>query len=331
LNPLSFAAIRGQERALQFLQAARGSGRLAHALLFSGPRGVGKFSTALCFAAALNCAADEPCGQCPSCRKILARSHPDLLILRALPDKSEIAIEQVRQVIAALNYPPFEGRCRAVIIDGAEDLNRFSANSLLKTLEEPTPQTILLLVAHQLSRIPPTILSRCQLVRFSPLPDEVVRDELARDSGIAPADLAFAAAFSGGSIPAGSEELQRALLLRGEWAAALAAPAGEREAALSRLAELCQKEEGTFAPLGRVIRLSLRQMLLASAGAPPGDAALLLPGKTAKAERILSLFDRLAELEEAAHFGRASVKLGLEDFFVELNWFLSGGRPAAHG
>lgn len=327
LNPLSFSRIQGQERAHDFLRAAAQGGRLAHALLFTGPRGVGKFSTARSFAAALNCqnaeagdwfgaAGETPCGVCPVCQRVSAGTHPDLTILRTPPEKSEIPVEAVREMIAALAYPPFEGRVRVVLIDGAEELNRHSANSLLKTLEEPPPRVVLILIAHEMSRLPATIVSRCQLVRFNPLPDELVQRQLARRGELPPVQLAFAAAYAAGSMAADAAELEQALALRDVFLQAWQSALGEREAKLSQLAEAAA-QAGTERPLLRVLRLWLREQWLTEAGAGEGSH---LPGrkKPANAERVFALAERLAEVEGEMRYGRANAKLALESLFVDL-------------
>ncbi len=118
----------------------------------------------LCTARALGSVA-APCGQCASCRRVAEGQHPDLLALRPAEGSEQIRVEQVRELCAELALTSHQGGFKVAIIDPADTLNRFAANALLKTLEEPPPRTVLVLVAAQPSRLPATLTSRCQRVR----------------------------------------------------------------------------------------------------------------------------------------------------------------------
>jgi DNA polymerase-3 subunit delta' len=168
--PLS--AVRGQHKAKKFLLTSLAKGKMAHAYLFKGPVGVGKKMTAQAFAALINCAAprnNEACGSCPSCKKFSIGGHPDLHLLA--PQGAGIKIDQIRALQKDLAYPPFEAQTRVVILPDIHDTMRRPevANSLLKTLEEPPADTLLILTGDEAGGILPTILSRCQLVPFAPL------------------------------------------------------------------------------------------------------------------------------------------------------------------
>jgi len=191
-------AVLGQQQAIDLLQAAVRSGRIAPAYLFTGIEGTGKFTAAVAFAKALNCReqADDFCAVCAACRKIDKRLHPDCFFIE--PDKNVIRIEQVREMQKKIIFKPLEGNKKVVIIDQAERLNLHAANCLLKTLEEPPDDTVLILVANTGAPLLPTIRSRCQIIRFAPLSTAVIRTILRdKERGT---DIDFIAALSQGSV-----------------------------------------------------------------------------------------------------------------------------------
>jgi DNA polymerase-3 subunit delta' len=177
----------GQERALSLLQRSLEKKTLAHAYLFSGPRHIGKMTLAIKLAQALNCQADEkPCGECAICLKVLQGKHADVQVIdidSAAEDdevkrRTEISIEQIRQLQHSASLPPFEGRYKVFIIDGAELLSIEAANCLLKTLEEPAEKIVFILLTANVELILPTVLSRCQELRLSPMSAEAIADVL---------------------------------------------------------------------------------------------------------------------------------------------------------
>jgi len=177
----------GQPGAVELLRHSLESGRLAHAYLFVGQPHVGKATLATHLAQALNCEqGTQPCGLCTSCLRIAAGKHADVQIIRRLPDissgeaapKKEIAIGQIRELQQAAGLQPYEGRHRVFIIDGAEHLNEESANCLLKTLEEPPANVLIVLLTVNDARLLPTIVSRCQRVELLPVPAQIIEQEL---------------------------------------------------------------------------------------------------------------------------------------------------------
>ncbi len=203
---MSFAAIEGHERPVAILKRALANNTLAHAYLFSGDVGIGKKLTALALAAAVNCQNRGPqggCGACPSCRKTASGGHPDIHLL--VPDGEEIKIDQIRQIQEDLALRPFEGAKKTLIVDFAESMNRPSSNAFLKTLEEPPGDALIILITSMPQSLLPTIRSRCQEIRFQPLPRRTMAQFLVRERGLSEEDAWFLAALARGSIGRGLE------------------------------------------------------------------------------------------------------------------------------
>ena len=163
----SFSQFRGQEKARKLIHRALASDRMPHAFLFRGPEGVGKQLFARAVAAAVNCRNSKEtwaCGDCPSCRKFRTGSHPDFMVIS--PEKGAIKIEQVRRMCQALSYPPYESPIRVILLEDVHGMRMEAANCLLKTLEEPPPDNLLILTADSSKEVLSTIISRCQLIPF---------------------------------------------------------------------------------------------------------------------------------------------------------------------
>lgn len=225
---MAFESVVGQERARAIAEAWLRSGRIPHAILLCGPEGAGKRQFALALAGSLLCAeqGDVACGSCPSCRKAASGSHPDLhflLPLRAkrgrksldpqevraaaqdylsggeLGGQANIAIEQLRQMQRDMSYAPSEGGRKVAVIFAAERMHPAGANSLLKILEEPLADSLLILVSSAPERMLPTVLSRCQRLALRPLSAQVVRAELEAMRVTGPA-LELGVRLGGGSV-----------------------------------------------------------------------------------------------------------------------------------
>lgn len=185
--------LAGHSRAIRLFQQSLSSGQLSHAYLLVGPAHVGKSTLARNLAQAVNCeSADPPCQECTSCRRIAASKHSDVHTVDLLSlEKKEIGIRQIAEMQNVAHLPPFEGRCKVFIFDRAEMLSHEAANSLLKTLEEPPPNTLMILLTARESALLPTIASRCQRVELRPLPLQAMTDLLVKDYRVAPekADL----------------------------------------------------------------------------------------------------------------------------------------------
>jgi DNA polymerase-3 subunit delta' len=197
---MSFDSVLGQERAIAHLRAMIGQGRVPSALLFLGPHGVGKRTTALELAKALNCPVrpGEGCGTCPSCRKIAERVHADVEVVA--PDGQYIKIDQVRAIGEKLALIPLEARKRVIVLHQAERLHPAAANALLKTLEEPPEDTLIVLTANHASLLPETIVSRCMPLRFAPLSTETLRAILSRDGDLSDEETDFALRHAQGRL-----------------------------------------------------------------------------------------------------------------------------------
>jgi DNA polymerase-3 subunit delta' len=185
---MSWHGIQGHDAVVELFRRALERGRLASSFLFAGPEGIGKRTFALKFAQALLCprqppSALDPCESCPSCTMVRAGAHPDLDVVGKPADKAFLPLELLigerehrRQegLCHNISLKPFMGGRKVAVIDDADFLNAEGANCLLKTLEEPPPQSVLILIGTSPARQLPTIRSRCQLVRFQPLPAGVV-------------------------------------------------------------------------------------------------------------------------------------------------------------
>lgn len=152
------------------------SEKLPHAFLFAGMLGVGKSLVAREFFKALNClnSRGDPCDACRCCVKVNAKTHPDLVEI--IPSAAWIKVESIRDTLAEIGLKPFEARMKCIVIEPAEQMNKASANALLKSLEEPPHHTIFILVSHKPHLLLPTIISRCQVLRFTPVKASIDED-----------------------------------------------------------------------------------------------------------------------------------------------------------
>ena len=317
------SSILGQEGAIAVLRRALASERVAQAFLFEGAPGVGKRTTALAFAQALECEKGNGCGECGQCRKVAEGLHPDVIVIE--PDGQFIKIAQVRQVTARAAYRPHEGNARVVIFDGADAMNLEAANALLKTLEEPPAQTHFVLCSSAPERLPVTVRSRCHRVRFAPLPQGVVASWLERERGLTKGEAHAVAALSAGSF------LRAAELASGEALAqrreqALAIEKGVAAKSLPELLEIAAalKDDKEALPAGlELLRVLYRDALLTAVGV--GEGRVVNADLGGEVERLAALGPstlrrRIDAVIEAEEYLKANVnpQLLLERMMLRL-------------
>lgn len=194
---MTFDRIIGHDRQKDILRRALSTGRLAHAYLFDGPEGIGKRLMALEVVRTVFCA-DGGCGHCTACRKVDHGNHPDLHVVE--PDGSSIKIEQIRSLQREMTFRPLEARKKVCLIEGADKMNAAAGNALLKTLEEPSGEALMILLTSRSEGVLPTIRSRCQRLPFARLPRDVMKRVLVERLELSEAEAHVLAALSGGSF-----------------------------------------------------------------------------------------------------------------------------------
>jgi len=243
-RPATFDAVVGQEHVKEVLKSAIRKDRLAHAYLFSGPRGVGKTTTARLIAMSVGCAADRgarPCGECENCRLVREDRHPDVVEIDAASNNS---VEDVRELRERILLAPLLAPKKVIILDEAHMMSKSAFNALLKTLEEPPEHVIFIFATTEPERMPATILSRTQHFRFRRLSEEEIAGKLAavleaEGRTAEPEALRLIARMSGGAMRDAESILDRLLALdadpitREAAEEALGLPPAERVAAMA--------------------------------------------------------------------------------------------------
>ena len=222
-RPSTFAELIGQEAMVRTLSNAIATGRVAHAFILTGVRGVGKTTTARILARALNCVgADgtggptaEPCGRCPQCLAIGEDRHVDVIEMDAA---SRTGVDDIRDLTEGVRYRPVSGRYKIYIIDEVHMLSKYAFNALLKTLEEPPPDVKFIFATTEIQKVPITVLSRCQRFSLRRVPAELLirryqRIAAAEGVEIEPAALALIARAADGSVRDGESLLDQAIAL----------------------------------------------------------------------------------------------------------------------
>ncbi|MDD4239392.1 MAG: DNA polymerase III subunit delta' [Desulfotomaculaceae bacterium] len=193
--------IAGHQQIVRTLMNAVTSDHVVHAYLFAGPVGVGKETTAWAFARALLCmqpVAGDACGVCRACRQVEHLNHPDLYTVQ--PSGASIKIEQVRGMLRRIPYRSYQGGRKVFLIHQAELMTADASNCLLKTLEEPPGDTVIILISDQPQSLLPTILSRCQQCSFKSIPLPELIGGLVDLHGLDPVEAGLTAAMAGGSM-----------------------------------------------------------------------------------------------------------------------------------
>jgi DNA polymerase-3 subunit delta' len=313
---VSWERVRGHDALIEGFRRVVQRGRLAHAYLFTGPAGVGKRLFATELARALLC--ERPsgllhaCDRCAACVQVSAGTHPDYHLAARPPEAHEFPIDLMRQVCAAFALKPARGHGKVVVLDDADDLNAESANCFLKTLEEPPPGSVLILVGSSAERQLPTIVSRCQVVRFAPLSAELLRALLAAN-GIADAAVQDRLVRLAGGSPGVALALAdpalwefRTSFLSGLMAPPLDAPALAR--AWTQFVEAAGKESAAQRQRARVVLRLLIDFLddvltvsqggaARRTGVEDASAVRALASRL-QAEQVLALLERCLEADQ---------------------------------
>ncbi len=353
---MSWNTILDHASQLERLRQSAKGGRLAHAYAFVGPSGIGKKRVAIELARCLLCenhsdADFGACGECASCQQVAAGTHPDLFTVGLIEGKRELIIKQFigedetrgkEGLCYDISLKPMSGRRRVAIIDDAEALNDVSANALLKTLEEPPPDSVMILVATSGDLLLPTIRSRCQVIAFQPLSFTNVRQLLVREGVTGDErEAAQAAALCGGSLDAARQLLDPALRsLRDELYNRLADRPFRSAQTAARMIECLEPAGAEKASqreyAGWIIRYCIeffRQSLLAVAGGLAGSKIEIpqvrkfvesLGEPTVEIiDRVVGLVERCltADLQLEAN---ATVALSLEALFDDLGRTMRG-------
>ena len=199
---MAFSDILGHERQVEVLKRALERDRLHHAYLFVGPDGVGKRTVALSLALAIHCTQSDhdSCGQCENCHRIRDGNHPDVRVIGPEANKREITIQQMRGLQRLLEFRSYSGKKKVAIIDPAHQMNYHAQNSLLKTLEDPPGDALIILVANSTGSLLSTVLSRCLRLCFAFLPVGDVAGFLVRQQGTPEDQATVLAVLTGGSL-----------------------------------------------------------------------------------------------------------------------------------
>jgi DNA polymerase-3 subunit delta' len=194
----------GHEKLINHLEQVIAAGRISHAYIFYGPEHVGKTTCALDLARAVNCTNQTTisCGECQQCLRIIKEMHADIHVVspERSDNKTSIGISDIRDVLHSSNMKPYEGSYRVTIIDEAECMTEEASNALLKTLEEPPDQNLFFLITSQESKLLSTIKSRCQLLYFSNITKDIIREYLSSNYSLDPQKLELITSLSRGRL-----------------------------------------------------------------------------------------------------------------------------------
>jgi len=324
---MSFRDISGHEKQIAHLQSSIVQNRTPHAFLFYGMEGIGKRTTAIAFAKALNCRANDrdACDVCDACRKADHKNHLDIITLEA--EVQYIKIQTIRDLQERMKFKPWEGKKRVCIIDEADRMNDAAANALLKTLEEPPSANILILVTARPSQLPATILSRCRQVRFNPPAEETVASFLQMRLSIDAQKARLLAASSGGSI-ARALEMQSGSYLSARNELMDILTAGQMQDPLKRLSRLSSLGQDRDEALERlsILRTCYRDAMIYK---ETGEAGNLI--NQDRIEIVMSLAGRLSANDISSNIKNidravraieqyADKTLTLEVMMFRLNW-----------
>jgi len=348
---MAWSSIVGHDGVVERFRHSIARERLSHAYLFVGPEGIGKELFARELAKAVQCAGQtgEACDACPPCHKVEHGNHPDVWFVRRVEQtskgerRSQIVIDQIREEIQdPIAYKPFEGRYKVFVITEAERMTEEAQNCLLKTLEEPPPHSLLILLASRLEPFVDTVISRCQVVRFRPLPSRLVERILVDGHGMEPSMARVLARLTGGSPGLalryqadGAYETTQWLL--GELSSM--PPGGEFAVAAELLGGSASK--GTrledarerLRPVLDLLTLAWRDLLFRGLGSDddllawgPGCEALATLGDRLPAARAGRLVELAAQARDHLD-ANANIKLLVEKLLLDIGALLRDGEP----
>jgi DNA polymerase III subunit delta' len=334
---MPFDQIEGQEKAITILRHALRNGRLAHAYLFIGPEGVGKRLTALTLFKAMNCQSPpEPgdcCEKCPSCLKINSSNHADLILLE--PEGETLKIDQIRDMQRRLRFRPMEGGRRACILDSVDCLNDVASNALLKILEEPPKETHLFLITSRPYRLLPTILSRCQWVKFKPLSPGQIAQILQKSQGLEKEKAHFYASLAGGSVGQAVAMSDRVdFQKRLDWLRVFSQLHQKSAEEVFETCERLAKEEEEIGDLLNLWKIWVRDLVVLKVRGEKAKEGLinhdLLPAAEEDAarvsfERLEGIFGLISEIQRSLAFN-VNKQLALETLMLGIRKESAAGR-----
>jgi DNA polymerase-3 subunit delta' len=324
---MSFKTIKGQDRQIGTLVNALKGETLAHAYLFTGIPGIGKTTAAFALAKALHCKdkRDDFCDVCVSCKKITHGTHPDIVAIE--PEGDSIKINQIRKMQEQVSYTSYEGHHKIVLIDKAERMNIQSSNCLLKTLEEPPPHTVLILLTSVPYQLPSTVRSRCQRVMFQPLPEALIEEALQEKCGGEEGEkIQLIVSLAGGSLGKALRWMESGLLQeRKELLETLSLLHTCSPTALFKCAELLGEDKEVVREKLDVIRWWLRDLLLLKATSQANHIINkdLTREACAAASRLswFNIFEKaqmINEVQTAVH-SNVNVRLAMETMLFKLS------------
>lgn len=341
----AFQGVEGQEAALKVLRAALQNGRLSHAYLFLGPAGVGRELVARRLAAAVLCSGrtpdmkpDEVCGTCTACSRVDRGLHPDVHLCLTEADavrrgaawdeerkpSLELKVDQIRQVREAMRMTAFEGGWRITIIPQADKLRVEAANALLKTLEEPLPNSLIVLCAPDRGSVLETLRSRCQRINFSPLPQDLIARLVAARRGLEAGVARALAETAEGSLGAALEgEPEEAQALTAQARELLEALQAETPSELVSRAESLESERDHLDVVVRALMRVARteaETLLGGARTQGAEAS--------RARQLLDVASNALQLRMDLQKPGANARLNLEHFMLRMRAALTDSRTA---
>jgi DNA polymerase-3 subunit delta' len=331
---MPFTDIVGHKKQLESLRSGLANNRLHHAYLFLGPDGVGKRTVALSLTKAILCQEmrHDFCDACDNCARVQNGNHPDVRVVERLQKKNEITIQQVRELERELSYRSFTGGKKIAVLDPASLMNYPAQNALLKTLEEPPRDSLLILLSTSAGALLTTLVSRCMRLSFAPLPAEEVASFLTARKGVPREKAQLLATVSMGSLGrAVSEEMEEMIQKRAAWAERISALAAEDAPAWMALAEEIASDREESLQFLEWAKQWYRDILICQVAGgsrevsnPDLEDSIRRQADKYSRERILSL---LSQADAAAASIRRNVnrRMALEDFLMKASAL--GSRP----